>query len=151
MFHLSDDCFDKWNATLFLGHGHIPIIRFWILTPFCNLKLCFAILNLNSSRVLQIKKEHQNYDINSLWSVWKTYRILFLTTFCNHKLFFAMFLRILKGGDCRPFWKVIDIIACTSSNRSGIDAIDKPELWTSFRYILQSRNLWKIFTNDIWT
>ena len=32
-----------------------------------------------------------------------------------------------RGGGCRPFFKMINIFACTCPNRSGVGAIDNPD------------------------
>ena len=33
---------------------------------------------------------------------------------------------LFREEGCRPFWKMINIFAYTSPNRSGVDAIDNP-------------------------
>ena len=40
-----------------------------------------------------------------------------------------------RGGVCRPFWKVINIFACTCPNRSGVGAIDitSQKTWKNFQ------------------
>ena len=52
-----------------------------------------------------------------------------LFTLPKMKFFFRGFcnLGIFLGGGCRPFFKMINIFACTCPNRSGVGAIDNPD------------------------
>ena len=55
-----------------------------------------------------------------------------------------------RGGVCRPFWKVINIFACTCPNRSGVGSVDNPDRFEQVfdpYYILEVPE--KIFTHDI--
>ena len=54
------------------------------------------------------------------------------------------------GGGCRPFWKMINIFAYTSPNRSGVGAIDNPDRFEQVfdtYYIPETSE--KIFMDDI--
>ena len=52
---------------------------------------------------------------------------------------------------CRPFWKVINIFACTSPNHSGVDAINNPDLFEQVfdTYLSYPEVSEKIFMDDI--
>ena len=55
-----------------------------------------------------------------------------------------------RGGGCRPFWKVINIFACTCPNHSGVGAIDNLDRFEQVfdtYYIPEASE--KIFTDDI--
>ena len=55
-----------------------------------------------------------------------------------------------RGGVCRPFWKVINIFACTCPNHSGVGAIDNLDRFEQVfdtYYIPEASE--KIFTDDI--
>ena len=57
---------------------------------------------------------------------------------------------VFRGGGCGPFWKVINIFACTCPNRSGAGAIDNPDRFEQVLdpyYILEVPE--KIFTHNI--
>ena len=56
----------------------------------------------------------------------------------------------LGGGGCRPFFKLINIFACTCPNRSGVGAIDNPDrLEQTFATFYIPEPSEKIFTDDI--
>ena len=55
-----------------------------------------------------------------------------------------------REGFWGPFWKVINIFACTCPNRSGVGSIDNPDRFEQVfdpYYILEVPD--KIFTHDI--
>ena len=56
----------------------------------------------------------------------------------------------LVGGGCRPFFKMINIFACTCTNRSGVGAIDNPDRFEqAFVQYYIPEDPENVFTHDI--
>ena len=131
----------------------------------CTSCTCVRKFNVNFLKLRTVRTFYYAYGSDTKLGTYVFWMLFWYQIFCNgiHSrqnrvwIFVATvilrkkhFRSFFKRGGCRPFWKVINIFACTCPNHSGVGAIDNLDRFEQVfdtYYIPEASE--KIFTDDI--